>query len=678
MSRKRPHHGKRRHGNHPKPHKAHQFLTGTIEISAPGIAQVTTAEGTFRVAKTGIREAMNNDEVQVSLVSAHGPAARAGEKVAYVQGVLQRATTTFAGVFSYLDPLGAVVPLDTRIQRDFFVVPQDKSPKELGVSTGDVVVARIMEYPSRTSAGVVTLERRVGSAEELDLGIERIIASYGLPVHFPQRVREEASRIHVDVDAALTAASPSRRDLRQLLCFTIDPSDARDFDDAIGAQKTSSGYEVWVHIADVTHYVTWDSSLDLEARQRTCSVYLVDRVLPMLPEELSCDACSLKPHQDRLAMSVHLTLNRNGEVVCVEAMPSAICSSARLTYDVVDGVLADKTRAHALHADGKMASKILASICMLDEVARLRTRIRHARGALDFDTKEARVELDQNNKPTGVNVRQKTPATSLVEEAMLMANEAVASMLASQDLISAYRVHEPPAPEDLQSCLPALTELDLVKSAERDALLSGSPSAILAVLKRAKETPGEYLANSLLLRAQRRAVYAPHNLGHYALGAAAYCHFTSPIRRYADIMVHRRLKALLAQRMKTPTQRQIEAALPHICHACSERERIADAASRATQKLKMAELFSQYIGEKFSGIVTGLGSVGIFVMLDDTLAEGLVPMRALGGEWFYFDEARQTLTGEFSGKVWRLGQRVAVRVSAIDIAQGHIDFTLAN
>lgn len=672
MSRKRFHHGSRRHGNHPKPARQRTTYTGVIHVLRPGVATVTTPEGEFGVAPRGVREAMDGDQVQITLATPHGR----NERMAYVQTVLHREVHTFLGTYDRLDPLGAVVPLDARIKRDFFVLPEDDCADRLSVKPGDVVVARILEYPTRQSAGVVTIDRKVGSSTELDMDVEAIIASYGLPVVFPDAVLAEAESCVANVDEALRN-DPSRKDLRQACCVTVDPADARDFDDAVGARRTSDGYVVDVHIADVTHYLPWDGAMDTEARQRTCSVYLVDRVIPMLPEKLSCDVCSLVPGQDRLCMSVRLELDAHGNVLSATAAKSAIRSKARLDYDHVQKFLEGELPGEELCGDPTWGKDVCESLRVLDEVAALRRRLRRERGALDFDTSEAKVTLDTNGVPTGVVVRHTTRATSLVEEAMLMANEAVAHMLADRDWPAAYRVHEPPASDDLRGCVTALAELDVVRPGEVEDLVAGNPHTIQDVLQRAKGTSGEYLANTLLLRAQRRAVYLPHNEGHYALGARAYCHFTSPIRRYPDDIVHRALKALLAGQGPTRQQRQVEKCLAQLCRTCSERERVADSAARASQKCKMAQLYADHIGECFSGIIVGVERFGLFVMLDDTCAEGLLPTKELGEGWCYYDEERMTLTGEASGRTWGLGKRVAVRVTDAKPARGQIDFALA-
>ena len=654
-----------------KSHKPRQTVTGSIRVTRPGVATVDTAEGRFAVGRGGIREAMNGDEVQVSLSTRRG-----GERFAYVQAVLMRATTTFVGTYANAAPLGIVVPLDGRIRRDFFVLPEDDSASRLGVSDGDVVSARILEYPARHSSGVVTLERRLGDADDLDLDIESVIASYDLATDFPEECDEQVGSVRVDVESALVG-DPCRRDLRGRSCMTVDPTDARDFDDAVGARRVGDGYEVDVHIADVTHYVPWNSPVDREARRRTCSVYLADRVLPMLPERLCNDVCSLVPGSDRLCMSVLMRLDAHGNVTSYEVAPSVIRSRARLDYDTVDALLEGRVEEASLPAAEGGAEEVAGQLRILDEVASLRQEVRGRRGAIDFETREAKVILDERGKPQGVSVRERTRATGLIEEAMLMANECVASLLSQSDVPVAYRVHECPSPEDLKETLPVLGELGLLHGDLAERLVSGDPMATQEVLRAARGTQAEYLASSVLLRAQKRAVYLPHNDGHYALGAQAYCHFTSPIRRYPDDTVHRALKALLHGELGSREQAHVAEALPQLCRDCSDRERVADSAARASQKVKMAELFSERVGEDFSGMVVGVERYGLFVALDDTCAEGLLPVRALGDEWFAYDERLLSLTGEESGKRWRPGQRVAVTVTGTDPAHGRIDFALA-
>ena len=491
MARKRPHKGNNRRGSTKGPRKQRRTITGTLRVLRPGSAVVETPEGTFEVTRSGIREAMSGDEVSVFLVGprdgrggggrsgAHGNGrgAAGGEKRAVVDSVVTRANHTLLGRFELAGPLGAVVPLDNRLCHDFFVVPEDKSPERLGVAPGDVVVARIVEYPTPYTAAVVTIDRRVGSASELDMNIESVIASHGLACEFSPATLAQAEGVSAGVGDVL-AADPHRADLRDVMCMTIDPADARDFDDAVGARKRADGgFDLDVHIADVTHYLPWGSSMDLEARSRTCSVYLVDRVIPMLPERLSNDVCSLRPGEDRLAMTVRMRLDAQGAVVSAKACAAAIRSNARLCYDEVDELLSGAIAPADLPCvDASEADAVAEMLRVLDRIRDLRERARRARGAIDFETREAKVVLDDEGHPTGVSVRNRTRATGLVEEAMLLANESVARILADSEVPAAYRVHEQPSAEDLRHTVAPLDELGVLGRGAHGWRARGDPA----------------------------------------------------------------------------------------------------------------------------------------------------------------------------------------------------------
>lgn len=670
-------------------------LTGTVRVY-DARAEVETAEGVYRLGSRSMREAMPGDRVYVSLHRGKGGARRA-----VVEHVIDRAVVAIVGVFEPAGPLGAVRPLDVRIKQDFFVLPADDSPRRLGVEPGDIVSARIVDYPSRTESGVVTLERRIGDANEPSLGIECVMARYGLVDGYPQAAVDEAASLAVDVEGAL--ADPLRRDIRDRFAITIDPVDARDFDDAISVARTvRGGWMLGVHIADVSHYVDWGSAIDLEARRRSTSVYLADRVLPMLPERLCNDLCSLRPDEDRLAFTVDIELDAQGRVRTYEPYPSVIRSRVRMDYGAADALLregepdgaaldaAARGRAElAVEAARANGVDLRAFLRNADALARARREIRRKRGSIDFDTPEVHVLLDEAGMPVDIVTRERTAATSLVEEAMLLANECVAEFLADRDLVSAYRVHEDPSPDSLASAAKTLTELGAVEGGLAAGIMLGDPRAINAAVEDAAGTAFAPQVNALLLRAQQRAVYKSHNEGHYALGARAYCHFTSPIRRYPDLIAHRVLKVALAKhelgkkealvrapRLTGKGPQALEAICPQLCRQASDNERAADAAANASQKVKVAQLYASRIGERDTGTVSWISDLGAFVRLDATGAEGLVRMNALGAEWWDFDDVRLTLTGESTGTRVGLGCRVVVEVASVNVLRGHLDLKL--
>lgn len=670
-------------------------LTGTVRVY-DARAEVETAEGVYRLGSRSMREAMPGDRVYVSLHRGKGGARRA-----VVEHVIDRAVAAIVGVFEPAGPLGAVRPLDTRIKQDFFVLPADDSPRRLGVGSGDIVSARIVDYPSRTESGVVTLERRIGDANEPSLGIECVMARYGLVDGYPQAAVDEAASLAVDVEGAL--ADPLRRDIRDRFAITIDPVDSRDFDDAISVARTvRGGWMLGVHIADVSHYVDWGSAIDLEARRRSTSVYLADRVLPMLPERLCNDLCSLRPDEDRLAFTVDIELDAQGRVRTYEPYPSVIRSRVRMDYGAADALLregdpdgaaldaAARGRAElAVEAARANGVDLRAFLRNADALARARREIRRKRGSIDFDTPEVHVLLDEVGMPVDIVTRERTAATSLVEEAMLLANECVAEFLADRDQVSAYRVHEDPSPDSLASAAKTLTELGAVEGGLAAGIMLGDPRAINAAVEDAAGTAFAPQVNALLLRAQQRAVYKSHNEGHYALGARAYCHFTSPIRRYPDLIAHRVLKVALAKhelgkkealarapRLTGKGPQALEAICPQLCRQASDNERAADAAANASQKVKVAQLYAGRIGERDTGTVSWISDLGAFVRLDATGAEGLIRMNALGTEWWDFDDVRLTLTGDSTGTKVGLGCRVVVEVASVNVLRGHLDLKL--
>ncbi len=661
---------KRSRSKDQKKKKKHQSLTGILHLTGQGYGSINTELGEYPVFPEDLRGAMDRDEVKVYIKRG-----RTRDK-AVVIDVVNRAAQVIMGIYRDIEGIGMIDPLDNRMTYDFYVYPQKELLRRLNVKDGDIVVAQIMDYPYKRTPGSVKLLENKGPAEDFDLAIEQAIEQAGIRVHFPEEVVESANALECEVDQAL-AYDETRRDLRDKLCFTIDPIDAKDFDDAVCAQELEDGsFKLDVYIADVSHYVHWKDVVDKEAQMRTCSAYLVDRVIPMLPEKLCNDICSLRPLEDRLAMGVSIHLSSRGKIINYDVFSCAIRSAARLDYGSVDKFLTGEITASELNVKHGKDQEVAQAILALQKIAHHRIRIQKRRGSLEFETKETHVLLDEQKRPVDVIVRQTTEATSLVEQAMLLANECVARTLASRDIPAAYRVHEAPDPDALVRALPVLFEFDLIDNEDKIRLGMGDPFAIQDILERAKGTDAEYIINQILLRCQSRAVYKPMNEGHFALGAPMYCHFTSPIRRYPDVIVHRKLKSLAAGTLKTNKQEKINKRLSEICLECSTQERVADKLGYTTHGIKMAEMYEDKVGERFSAIISGVASFGFFVTLDDTFADGLVPIRTLPDDWYEFDEERMLLHGVEKNITWRLGQRVVVELRRVDVVLGKMDFVV--
>jgi len=637
-----------------------------------GFAFVHTAEGEYFIPESKMRGAFDGDLVELAPVSVnrnhHQPSklhTKTGEKpTARVLRVIDRAHDTVVGRYEIAEPFGVVVPQDKRINYDIFTMRTDNPH----LQEGDVVRVRITDYPTPRTAATGIIEEVLGHESDAALGVEMIIARYKLETRFSAEAAAQASRTKLDISGALLEGY---RDLRDRRVFTIDPIDARDFDDALSVEAVDGLVRLGVHIADVSHYVPWASPIDLEAQKRATSVYLADRVLPMLPEELSADICSLKPDTDRLSMTVDLYLDDACEVRRAEMYPAVIRSSARLNYDLVQEVL-DGEKV-TLGVDTTLTAAIKADIAELHRIGQARYKKRTIQGGIDFVTTEAKVMLDAQGKLQEILLRKKTNATSLIEEAMLLANETVAKHLFERGFPSIYRVHEKPSADDLAETVAILKEFDYLKSIPVADFVVGDPFSIQKVLAACKGRTEEELISSLVLRAMSRAIYQKDCEAHYALAMDAYCHFTSPIRRYPDLVVHRMLKAQLLG--KSGTFEQEKNRLETLAKHSSEAERTAEAAARESQELKIIESLQEHIGETFEAVISGVTGYGFFARLDNT-AEGLVHLKNLGHEYFAHDPKRHTLTGEDSGKCYRLGQRIMVVLEAADPRLGHLDFNL--
>lgn len=668
---------------------------GTLSARPGGYGFVSTAEGEFFIPEEKMNGAFDGDLVEItslpnkgryrvaSIDDARGRAASSGagrggrKPFARVVSVVQRAHEVIVGRYEVAEPFGVVVPEDPRINYDIFTRLKDAPD----VPDGAVVSVRITTFPSRKSAATGVIEEVLGDEDDERVAIDLIVARHKLETKFSAASLEQARGAKLDVDDALNSGY---RDLRNRFIFTIDPDDAKDFDDAVSFEPVNgAGGACWrlgVHIADVGHYVPWGSSIDLDARRRATSVYLVDRVIPMLPEELSNDLCSLRPHVERRTMTVDMYLDESGKVLSSDLYPAVIRSAARLTYAQAlellqndDGCVSTPALSLAPAEVVQQSVELASRIRELSRVACLRDDMRRAAGGIDFDTVEARVRLDSAGVPVDIDMRRKTPATQLIEEAMILANETVARFLRDRDWPCVYRVHEQPACESLEGLVPIFQEYPWFKRVNQALFIAGEPHAVAAAVAGAKGRPEEELVTMLALRAMMRAVYQPEYAPHYGLASEAYCHFTSPIRRYPDLVVHRMLKAALSKRPEKFDQEVSN--LAWISEHASEMERVAEKAASESQMVKIVELMETHVGETFSATVIGVASHGLFVQLENT-AEGMVRIEDLGREYFLLDSVKHRLVGTDSGREYRLGQRLAVVLTSADRRCQRLDFRL--
>lgn len=638
-----------------KPRRQGQIV-GVISMTRHGYGFVQASEGDYFIPARETHGAMHGDTVAIRPETHRGREGRAG----IVIKVLERAHLTVVGRFERHGSIGMVVPADRRLTHDIFV-----GPNGIGdAATGDIVVVRLTAYPSRQHAAQGYVEEIVGRDGDPGIEIEITIREHGLRTEFPAQVLEEAAALRIDVEDAL-ACEPDRRDVRDRFTFTIDPVDARDFDDAISVERVDGRVRLGVHIADVSHYVAWDSAIDNEARLRATSVYLVDRVLPMLPEELSNGICSLNPGENRLSFSVDLVLSKDGVVEGVDVFPSVMKSDRRFNYDEVDTWLSGAARFP--DAESEAALKDFAHI------ARKLGERRIARGGLDFETVEAKVRLDAGGKPIAVDLRERTVATNSIEEAMIAANEAVARHMRDARAPMVYRIHEDPDTEALDAVGLVLKEFNYpVKD-----IHGASPQTFQRIIAFAHNRPEKYLINSLLVRALERARYVDYLAPHFGLASEAYTHFTSPIRRYPDLIVHRLLKAQLRGALDTDTNAsRMVPELGWLAEHSSFMEREAEMAENDSTRFKLCELMAEHLGETFPGLITGVANFGLFVQLENT-AEGLVHSDSLPGGPYRYDANRHALAPEKRGKGFRLGERVDVRIVSVSLADARIDMELA-
>ncbi len=606
-----------------------------------------------------INGAMNNDKVVARKDTVHGDFCKKIE--GEIIRILERANTEVIGVYENNRNFGFVVPDDPKIVTDIFI-PKEETGE---VKEGDKVVCEIIKWPGARRNPEGRIIEIIGHRDDVGIDILSIMRKYNLTVDFPEKVEVEIKKIS---DKVSEEEKANRRDLRDITTVTIDGADAKDLDDAVSIEKLSNGnFKLGVHIADVTHYVREGTALDKEALERGTSVYLVDRVVPMLPRKLSNGICSLNPKVDRLTLSVFMEINNKGEVINHEIVESVINVKERMIYEDISDILENNDQ----HLKNKY-SHLLSEFKMMEKLCLILKKRRENRGAMDFDFPEAKVILDGDGNPVDIIKYERRIANRIIEEFMLVCNETIAEHFYWRDIPFVYRVHEDPNLEKLEE----FNEFIYNFGYHLKGLNTGiHPKVLQELLKKVKGAKEERLINTLMLRSLKKARYADKGLGHFGLAAEHYCHFTAPIRRYPDLEIHRIIKEAINGKLNNEKISRLRAIVPDVAEQSSIRERVADEAERETTDLKKVEYMADRIGKEYEGIISGLTSFGIFVELDNTV-EGLIPLSYLYDDYYIYDSERHILTGEMRKKTYRIGDAIKVKVNRVDIAQKEIDFTI--
>ncbi|KAB3535731.1 ribonuclease R [Alkaliphilus pronyensis] len=602
--------------------------------------------------------AMNNDRV-IARINTTNSKTRKSE--GEIIRILERANHEIVGTYEDSRNFGFVVPDDPRINLDIYI-PKKESKK---VNNGYKVVCEITRWPEarRNPEGVI--KEIIGHSEDSETNILAIMKKYNLEEGFPKDVEAEVDGISEEI----TEEEIDRRtDLRAIKMVTVDGADAKDLDDAISIEVLENGnYKLGVHIADVTHYVRGSSALDKEALKRGTSVYLVDRVIPMLPKKLSNGVCSLNPKINRLALSVFMEIDKTGKVHSHKIVESVIKINERLIYEDVSDILEnDNPELKEKYSD------LLVEFKMMEELSIILRNRREARGAIDFDFPEAKVILNEAGKPIEVKKYDRRIANRIIEEFMLVCNETVAEYFYWLNVPFVYRVHEDPSIERLEDFNKFIHNFGYhLKGLSTEV----HPKVLQELLKKIEGKKEEVVINTLMLRSLKKARYTSENLGHFGLAAEYYCHFTSPIRRYPDLAIHRIIKAILSNGTKDKWLEKMNGFVGYIGEQSSICERKADEAERDTVDLKKCEYMAERVGEVYEGVISGIISFGFFVELDNTI-EGMIRVSSLVDDYYIFDSENHTLTGERSRRVFRIGDVVKIKVSKVNVTQREIDFTL--
>ena len=652
------------------------ILTGTF-LSNPkgfGFVEVEGREEDLFIPEEYVGSAFHKDTVQVALL----PPSKGRRQEAKILRILARGITTLVGTFEWSKKnYGFVIPDLSKLPCDVFV---DKDHAN-GAVTGSKVVVEILDYggPKKNPEGKVT--EILGHLDDPGVDILSIIRGHNLPEAFSEKVTNQAIRVAKEVSEA---DRYGRRDLRDVTMVTIDSEDAKDLDDAVSVDFDGSHYHLGVHIADVTNYVQENSALDHEALERGTSVYLVDRVIPMLPHTLSNGICSLNQGEDRLSLSCLMTVDLKGEITDYEICESVISVDRRMSYTVVSRLLASEDVPQEewdqdTVRDRETYSELLPMFLQMRDLSAILRAKRRKRGSIDFDFPECKITLDQEGHPISIRPYERNVATDLIEDFMLAANETVASHFYWLEVPFVYRIHEVPDADRIQRLAAFISGFGLsMKTLWRNGKASGEeihPKEIQKLLAKIEGTPEEALISRLALRSMKQAKYSVECAGHFGLACKYYCHFTSPIRRYPDLQIHRIIKEQLRGKLTEERITHYQSILPQVAKHASEMERRADEAERETDKLKKAEYMEQFIGECFEGVVSGVTAWGVYVELPNTV-EGLIHISKLPGDFYYYNEAVCELTDDYSHRSFRPGMKVKVCVDGSDRFTRTVDFSL--